>query len=113
MTKPVYQVIHIEQRVSKLNGGYYYLIKLQDIRTLQTFETSVDPAYKNYRNWTQIIEDQHRGQLITGVSTVHRKGKNIIDADSKPIQQIVCDKSELLHQLSDWRNRSPSQDLFE
>ena len=113
MKKPVYQVINIDQRPSKINGGFYYNIKLQDIRSLEIFETSVDPVYKNFSNWTKIIQDSNSGQLISNLNIVERKGKRIVDADSKPAQDFVCDRDDLLKQLDQWRSPNSFQELFE
>lgn len=113
MKKQVYQVINIEQRPSKINGGFYYNIKLQDIRSLEILETSVDPVYKNFSNWTKIIQDSNSGQLISNCKIVERKGKRIIDADSKPAQEFVCDRDDLLKQLDQWRSPNTFQELFQ
>jgi hypothetical protein len=112
MKKQVYQVINIEQRPSKLNGGFYYNIKLQDIKTLEILETSVDPVYKNFQNWVKVIQDQNLGQLLSNCTTTERKGKRIINADSKPTQEIVCDRDELLTQLESWRAPTKFSELF-
>ena len=113
MKKPVYQVLHIEQRPSKLNGGFYYLLKLQNIQTLDIYETSVDPAYKNFKNWAQIIKDSNRGQLITDCNLTVKRGVEIINADSRPTQSAVCDPQEMNNILEQWRAPNKFQELFE
>lgn len=109
----VYQVINIQQKPSKLNGGFYYLIKLQNITTLDILETSVDPAYKNFNNWKKVIQDQHRGQLLSNLNTATRGGKTIVNADSKPQQEAVCDPQQMNDILNEWRSPNKFQELFE
>jgi hypothetical protein len=111
MKKPVYQVIRIQQKPSKINGGFYYLITLQDIKTQRCYETSIDPAYRNFHNWSQVIEDQHKGQLLSNLNISVKGGKEIVNADSIPQQEFVTDRETLLNQLDQWRN--PSRALFE
>ena len=106
----IYQVIKTQQRPSKINGGYYYHITLQDIHSLEIVETSVDPAYKNFSNWHSVIKDSNRGQLIENVSVIERKGKRIATADSRPHQVIVCDAKSMNQTLAEWRQ---PPDLFE
>lgn len=111
MKKPVYQVIKIQQKPSKINGGFYYLITLQDIKTQVCYETSVDPAYRNFHNWSAVIQDADKGQLLSNLNISVKGGKKIVDADSKPTQEFVTDRETLLDQLDQWRN--PVRALFE
>lgn len=114
MIEQTYQVISTQQRASKLNGGFYWVAILQNLKTQQTYETSIDPTMRNFPTWQPIVKNIDKGILLSGCQIVKRKGKEIVDADSPINIEVVCDKHEMNQIIKEWRdNQNPFNKLFE
>lgn len=108
-----YFLTKAQQRPSKINGGYYWNIQLECVETGETFETSVDPAYKNYANWRDVIANRDQGLLMCNLKTKLAKGGTVINADSRPEILFCVDRQTLLDIVEERRSSSQFGELFE
>ncbi len=105
--KPTYQVLSITQCPSRLNGGFYYKIILQNIASMTTYETSVDPTMRNFQNWQEVLGNQGSGQLLQNLDVKQHRNKTLVNADSMPQVVATCDPHEMNSILQKWRNNKP------
>ena len=101
--KPTYQVLSVNQMPSKRNGGFYYKIILQNILTQETHETSVDPTMRNFVNWSEVLQNRSRGQLLQNLTLKQLHNKTLVNADSEPAVVCVCDAGEMNKIIAEWR----------
>lgn len=113
MIEQTYQLISTTQRPSKLNGGFYWVAILQNLKTQQTYETSIDPTMRNFPVWQPIVKNSNKGMLLSGCRVINRKGKAIIDADSPINIEYMCDRHQMNQVIAEWRsNQDPFNKLF-
>ena len=105
-----YQMITLEQRISRLNDGFFWAGVFQDIKSLEIFETSIDPTMKNFVNWQPIVKNSNKGVIVSGIKLLQLPNKTIIDADSPVKIEIVCDRNIMLEHLEEWR--ADSNNMF-
>lgn len=90
-----YLVISINPANNRVNGGVMFKITLQDLTTGEKFVTYADPNNRNYQNWQPLIANRECGQVIDNVRTTKKRGKTLIDADSRP-QHVYCGDAQEL-----------------
>jgi hypothetical protein len=110
-----YVVIDIEPAKNRVNGGFMFKIRLLEITSQQVFVTYIDPANRNYINWSWVIEDHLQGQVLTNLKKIKQGKKTLIDADSVPARVYVGPRSTIDSILKEYWNRKPNQydELFE
>jgi hypothetical protein len=114
MIEQIYQVISITQRPSKLNGGFYWVAMLQNLKSQNLYETSIDPTMRNFEQWQPVVKNSHKGILLSGCKIVKRKNKAIVDADSPIHVEYVCDRDEMNRVVAEWRSdQDPWNNLFD
>jgi len=111
-----YHLIECERRSSILHVGWFYRLVFQDIETQCFYETMIDPKYRNFKNWQNIIENSHKGLLINNVMLkTTNNNKTFINADSKPEIVFSLDNpKEMETVFADWRaTKGKFNQLFE
>lgn len=101
--KDYHQVKRIDHYTSKITGADAYRITLQNLHTNESVHTQVDSSYDNYAGWRDIVEAHPQGQILSGCRIVVRKDQRLVNADSKPVQEIVCDTATMEEVLQEWR----------
>lgn len=109
-----YQLISCEQRPSKYSNGYYWVAQFENIQTNELYETHIDPRFKNFDRWQELVKHRDRGWIISNVNLKPFGKKTVIDADSKFSVEIVCDRNMLKKHLTEWRaTNNQYHNLFE
>ena len=66
---------------SKYGGDFYYLF-FKNLEDGKSYRSCISPSYRNWRNWSDIIENFNEKTPVTLTNLILRN--NLIDADSKP-----------------------------
>jgi hypothetical protein len=119
--KQPYVVLKQDWGRSKHLGTEYVKITVMGIKDRKEYVTYVDTPNHNYKNWEHIIRNPNHGFVIRNLKTKQHKGKELVDADSKPIIEIEdTDDVEIMRQIAeiwaeeDLKNDSDKfRDLFE
>ena len=119
--KQPYVVLKQDWGRSKHLGTEYVKITVMGIKDRKEYVTYVDTPNHNYKNWEHIIRNPNHGFVISNIKTKQHKGKELVDADSKPmIDWEDNDDTEILRQIAeiwaeeDLKNNSDKfRDLFE
>jgi hypothetical protein len=119
--KQPYVVLKQDWGRSKHLGTEYVKITVMGIKDRKEYVTYVDTPNHNYKNWEHIIRNPNHGFVISNIKTKQHKGKELVDADSKPmIDWEDNDDTEILRQIAeiwaeeDLKNDSDKfRDLFE
>jgi hypothetical protein len=101
-----YALYKIESTLGKLNGTQIYYLYFVDVDNLQEYVSIVDTSYKNYArsNWYKIINSStpygSYSNLKRCLNKKTSKGYPVIDADSRPKQEIKSDLAEVTQWLN-------------
>lgn len=101
--KDYHEVKRIDHYTSKITGADAYRITLQNLHTCEWVHTQVDSSYGNYEGWRDIVEAHPQAQILSGCRIVLRNDQRLVNADSKPVQEIVCDRATMEEVLTEWR----------
>lgn len=71
----------ITKHPSKYGGDFYYLF-FKNLEDGKSYRSCISPSYRNWRNWSDIIENFNEKTPVTLTNLILRN--NLIDADSKP-----------------------------
>lgn len=94
--KQLYAVVNQKSGLSQVTGRPYTTITLVGLQDRAEYVTYVDTANHNCKNWTHIVNHPRHGYILDSLSTVTRKGKAVINADSDPIiKEEVTDQDQL------------------
>lgn len=77
----------IKERDSKYGGKFYY-VYFKEYETGGSYKTCLSPNYRNYKNWSSLIENFK--DKVVEVENVRANGK-LIDADCIP-KIIISEK---------------------
>ena len=82
-------VTGVKEQQSKY-GGIFYYVYFKDYNTGNSYKTCLTPNCRNYKNWTNLINNYK--DKVVEVENVRANGK-LIDADSLP-KIIISEKGE-------------------
>ena len=100
--KQPYIVLKQESRSSKVYGTPMTKITLLGVKDRMEYVTYIDQPNRNFTNWQHIINNPGAGFVLRNLKSKRHQGKNLIDADSRPIIEWQDDDdSEILRQLSE------------
>jgi hypothetical protein len=119
--KQPYVVLKQEWGRSRHLGTEYVKITMMGIKDRKEYVTYVDTPNHNYKNWSHIINNPKHGFVISNIKTKSHKGKELVDADSKPmIDWEDDDDTEIMKQIAEiWAEQDLKadsdkfRDLFE
>ena len=96
------------------NGGTMMRLTLQNLGTQVCADTYICPSHRNAKHWTEVLQNIKSAQLVSNIKTVKRKGKVLIDADSKPVVEW-CGEAKVLEERCRilWGPTNNYNDLFE
>jgi hypothetical protein len=83
--KQPYAVLKQEYGHSKHLGTEYVKITFLGIKDRKEYVTYIDTPNHNYKNWAHIINNPKHGFVVRNLKIKTHKGRELIDADSKPI----------------------------
>tara|TARA_Y100001951_G_C11283247_1_gene266843 strand:+ start:284 stop:601 length:318 start_codon:yes stop_codon:yes gene_type:complete len=93
------QFVKISKTYNSRHGGQMFYIFFKG--TEKSYRTVLFSNMRNFRNWTEIINNAERGDYISNLSFKLYKGKEIVNADSLPklisqreMKQIQADRFE-------------------
>ena len=81
-------VVGVKEQNSKYGGKFYY-VYFKDYETGASYKTCLSPNYRNYKNWSSVIENFK--DKVVEVENVRANSK-LIDADSTP-KIIISEKA--------------------
>lgn len=116
----LYAVLAQETGVSRHLGTPYVKITMVGVKDRKEYITYIDQPNFNTKNWQHIINNPTRGFVIRNLRTKQHKGKDLINADSKPLIEYESeDPNEVLDVIKEYwlreDRRGPNRygDLFE
>lgn len=101
-----YLLVMIQRKMGRLNHTLIEEITWLDLQDLTTLTTTLDPAYRNYHKWHEILISPTPTGIYTDLKLTGRVDKNktpVISADSQPklLQTITeRDVEEMLVELA-------------
>lgn len=107
MDKQKYVILTQEDTISKITGRACVKIILVGVTDRKEYTTYIDSTNHNVKNWYHITNNPTHGFILKGLRTKTHKGKDLIDADSKP---IICAEDESQSKVLDilkevWREQ--------
>ena len=76
-------VLNFSKSNSKYGGYFYYMFFKGDNE--KSYRSCISSTCRNYSNWSEIIDRNMIGAELDNLKIITKKGKEVIDADSKPI----------------------------
>jgi hypothetical protein len=100
--KQPYVVLKQESGRSRHLGTEYVKITMMGIKDRREYHTYVDTPNHNYKNWEHIIRNPNHGFVISNIKTKQHKGRELVDADSRPmIDWEDDDDTEIMRQIAE------------
>jgi len=87
MSKQEYLLINIERKEGHLNHTLIEVVNWLDLTTEKICTTTLDPAFRNYKNWYTILTSPSPQGIYTNLKETTKTDKHncpILSADSKP-----------------------------
>ena len=108
----------IEQKDGKLNQSRIYVFHWIDCETYERYETIVDTTYRNYTRckWNEIINSSNPLGIYTDLRITPaktKKGKVVIDADSKPKKITNMTMDEIIEVIEVRIKQQTKETMFE
>ena len=93
------QFVKTSKSYNSTHGGQIFYIFFKGID--KSFRTVLFDNMRNFKNWTEVLNNAQRGDYITNLRMKLYKGKEIVDADSMPklisqreMYEIECERFE-------------------
>jgi len=104
MKSKAYLLVLIERKFGPLNQVLIEELTWLDLTDLKQLTTTLDPTYRNYKNWHSVLTAKIPTGIYTNLELTGRLDKNdtpVISADSKPELLLPVDNDTLAEVLSE------------